>query len=171
MRYKPILWLIGLSCLLLTCKGNKNVPPLEQLPPETQIGANTFGCLVNGVAWTPKGNAGFTPNFSPVLEANNQGGWSFSIYTYRKGNGIDQAINMGINNISSIGVYSFFEDDIGLIFYDSSNCKDFRLDNSKSIGTIEITKYDMENFIISGKFNAKLFKNSCDTLRITQWAF
>jgi hypothetical protein len=56
MIYKPIFLLLGLCCLLLTCKGNKNVPPIEQLPPETQTGAMTFGCLINGEAFTPKGS-------------------------------------------------------------------------------------------------------------------
>ena len=30
--------------------------PLEQLPPATQTGANTFGCLVDGEVYIPKGN-------------------------------------------------------------------------------------------------------------------
>lgn len=39
------------------CKLQKNKPTkteLEKLPPITQIGANTFGCLINGKAWIPE---------------------------------------------------------------------------------------------------------------------
>ena len=41
-----VLWLP----LAVGCKKNE----LNALPPETQVGANTFGCLVNGKAWVPK---------------------------------------------------------------------------------------------------------------------
>ena len=65
---------MGSSC-------NKNeIPPTDnppQLPPETQTGANTFGCLVNGKVWLPKGG-GLLPgvfsdygNGSIILYANN----------------------------------------------------------------------------------------------------
>ena len=37
-----------------SCK--KDVDPISQLPPETQTGANTAGCLINGVAWIPNGS-------------------------------------------------------------------------------------------------------------------
>ncbi len=40
-------------CSLSNCK--KDPDPTPQLPPETQQGKNTFGCLVNGKVWLPKG--------------------------------------------------------------------------------------------------------------------
>ena len=57
-------FLLYSSLLLLTqCSKCKNDPapeppkdPLALLPPETQTGQRTFGCLVNGQAWTPAGN-------------------------------------------------------------------------------------------------------------------
>lgn len=36
------------------CKKNK-LSELDKLPPATQTGANTFGCLVNGKAYLPGG--------------------------------------------------------------------------------------------------------------------
>lgn len=45
-----------------------DVPEIEKLPPVTQTGADTFGCLVNGKALTPRGYL-----FSgPVLVCNYQ---------------------------------------------------------------------------------------------------
>jgi len=42
---------------------------LEQLPPATQTGANTFGCLLNGEAWTPSGNNGYgTGNYTVACD-------------------------------------------------------------------------------------------------------
>jgi len=49
MNTKPInliLWL-AISALFTTCSKD-NLSPLEQLPPITSHGANTFGCLLNG---------------------------------------------------------------------------------------------------------------------------
>lgn len=59
------LLLLPLLCLLLTpsCKKDK-VPPLEQLPAATQEDKNTFGCLVNGKAFTPQSRGLF--NGSPT---------------------------------------------------------------------------------------------------------
>ena len=56
------LWLLSLAALVLLCtqckKTNSSTPQteLEKLPPITKTGANTFGCLVNGVAWLPNGS-------------------------------------------------------------------------------------------------------------------
>jgi hypothetical protein len=33
---------------------------ISQLPPETQNGANTFGCLVNGQVFVPRGSDGYS---------------------------------------------------------------------------------------------------------------
>jgi hypothetical protein len=160
------LWL----CLSSGCdrfRRKDNPSPVEQLPPETQTGAGTFGCLVSGKPWTPKGFNG-TPNFSPNLVPN---GGVFSISTYRKDGDTDQAMNMGIKNLTSVGTYPFIIDNTGLIFYDTDNCGSFQTDNSQSQGYFEITKYDMANYIVSGRFNAKLYKAGCDTLRITDGRF
>ena len=45
--------LIFIFCLLLfnNCKKNEQ----DALPPATQNGANTFGCLVNGKPWVSTG--------------------------------------------------------------------------------------------------------------------
>ena len=40
-----------------SCKKHKTVNPIDQLPPETQTGANKFGCLVDGKAFLPGGAA------------------------------------------------------------------------------------------------------------------
>jgi len=49
MKHLPIKLILSLitSALFCTCSKDK-LSPLEQLPPITSRGANTFGCLVNG---------------------------------------------------------------------------------------------------------------------------
>jgi len=57
--YRIIPCLLSLLLLLVSCKKEKEKDPLSQLPPETQTGANTFGCLVNGKVFTPGGVPGW----------------------------------------------------------------------------------------------------------------
>jgi hypothetical protein len=54
-----LLLAIGSTWLLSCTKDpppNTNPPPIDYtvLPPITQTGANTFGCLVNGEVWVPR---------------------------------------------------------------------------------------------------------------------
>ena len=50
---KPYLPLLAALLGLSQCTKDD---PEAGLPSATQTGANTFGCLVNGQVWTPKGN-------------------------------------------------------------------------------------------------------------------
>lgn len=68
-----IILLISFATLFFfQCRKN------NQLPPETQTGANTFGCLVNGKVFKPKGS----PFGGPILSCayqNINGGYSFQL--------------------------------------------------------------------------------------------
>jgi hypothetical protein len=50
---KKFILLLALTLTLSCCNKDDNPPadPLSQLPPATQTGAGTFGCLVNGVPY------------------------------------------------------------------------------------------------------------------------
>jgi hypothetical protein len=49
---KKIFLLLITSFALWSCdKDDKPSNPIDQLPPATQTGAGTFGCLVNGVPY------------------------------------------------------------------------------------------------------------------------
>lgn len=70
--------LIAALLLLTAAQCEKDIPPIDQLPPATQTGENTFGCLVNGEAFKPKGN----PLGGPILQAYYQfvdGGYWFGL--------------------------------------------------------------------------------------------
>jgi hypothetical protein len=51
-----------------SCRKNKPNNPLEELPPETQTGANTFGCLVNGQVFKPGGSGLSGPNLAAIYQ-------------------------------------------------------------------------------------------------------
>ncbi|MBO0356924.1 hypothetical protein J0X19_03115 [Hymenobacter sp. BT186] len=72
---RPILYpSILLAALLGLSQCKQDAPsPLSQLPPATQTGANTFGCLVNGKPWTPQGYSG-AANYSVSYDRVSTGG-------------------------------------------------------------------------------------------------
>ena len=92
--------LLGLS----QCKKKEPGPaptPESLLPPATQTGANTFGCLLNGQLWTPAGADG-TSNYSVYYDPSFGGG-SFNITTYRYSNNkadTKQSISIGMSGLT-----------------------------------------------------------------------
>src|SRR5690554_904281 len=67
-----LLLLLPLLMLLLSCDKDDDKPadPVDQLPPATQTGANTAGCLVNGEPFTPKGYIA-SGNLAPYYDGEN----------------------------------------------------------------------------------------------------
>ena len=73
MKISTIFFLICLCTCQFACKKNifnpdddADTTPMteeEKLPPITEEGANTFGCLVDGEVWLPKGGNPLNPNF------------------------------------------------------------------------------------------------------------
>ena len=88
----PVLSLIILSS---SCKKHviQPVDQLSLLPPATQTGANTFGCLINGEAFVPQ-NQSFL--VGPRLQCNyiyTSGGYYFTVGGINKnGNGVESDI-------------------------------------------------------------------------------
>ena len=82
-------------CFSLTFTHCENNDPQDQLPPITQIGANTFGAIVDGRVFIPKDKTGYYApgggrprglsilggNHTFVLQANNYEG-TYIIYIY-----------------------------------------------------------------------------------------
>ena len=58
MKTKILLFLTILS--LMACSSDDATPqdPFAQLPPETQTGANTFGCIINNQVFYPRDGTG-----------------------------------------------------------------------------------------------------------------
>ena len=55
MKIKPsLIFLIYTTLAFEGCNCKKSVPtPISTLPPITHVGANTFGCKINGQVWVP----------------------------------------------------------------------------------------------------------------------
>lgn len=148
-----------LICFLLftgmQCKKTTDTNKQEVLPTETQTGAGTFGCLVNGKVWLPIGKS-FIPALSTTIQYN-----ILSIHTNRD----DQNLVMGVRDVLDIGEYNLKTNDnlaefsIGSVSY---KCTE---------GIIIITKYDKTNQIISGKFWFKAQSNTGEIVEISEGRF
>jgi hypothetical protein len=160
MRYHYFIFILLLSVNSF-CKKSKS--PIEQLPPETQTGANTFGCLVDGQLFKPGGAilSGGSLNCSyQYLGPGKNGGYHF-ILAAVKGSGSKQTsvglftdslqITEGVaisldSNDKRMGYGSYF----GL-----GNDQSDWIHNTKKplyTGELRLTKFDIINQIASGTF-------------------
>ena len=150
---------------------------LEKLPPITQTGANTFGCLVDGVAWLPNGsrpqNGG--SNIQVYVDPTFQGG-RFSI-TGHQYNNYQSKLNFGSSNCTSGGSFDISQSANGIgytRFLNNINTCEFSSFDAGTFrkGIFIITRYDLANGIFSGTFDFTIKSQACgDTIRITNGRF
>ncbi len=162
-------------CLLLafSCK-KKDVAPIDQLPAATQEGKMTMGCLVNGKAWTPKGNNG-TLRLGFIYEPGYANG-SFSLGAYRLLSDTDQEfLTIGGSNLNSQREFSLDGSDVSLASYmrltAGGVCFYYRESEVYREGKLVITRLDVPNHIIAGTFEFTLARPGCDTIRVTDGRF
>lgn len=170
---KPVLFLAILilttccsSCELLFPKSEPKTE-LEKLPPITQEGKNTFGCLVNGKAFVVDNSSQLTAIYqrrtliiSGEIDRNGMDkGISIIVY--------DEALHVSSYNLTDTiktnSTYSDFSN------YPDSYCQY----ESRNIldGKLIIDHFDTVRFIISGRFNYIITASNCDTIRITEGRF
>ncbi len=182
MKYRLILLISSLFFITLTtseCKKHKPGNPVDQLPPKTQTGANTFGCLINGEVFLPKG-----PSLSPILQCayqylntNYSQGYFFQLSVGHKYN---------TNDVAGIGIYTDSLPIMEGIFTLGDNQKGnayalyLRYKETENInlytksdlpGQLVITKFDEINQIVSGTFWFDVVTSFGDTLKITDGRF
>ena len=156
---KPnILSTIILPLLMLSMQHcDDPLTELEKLPPATQSGKRTFGCLVDGKAWVTEGitdAGGFyqTGTLSVSAGLSNstfRGNMSFHIFdldlkvgTYILGEKLNQADSEYAR---------YFNHKILCEFYT----------NSVKTGILNITHLDKANFIVSGTFEFEAYSADC----------
>jgi hypothetical protein len=176
-QIKLLLIIIACTNIFAGCKKDKNTTePTDQLPPATQIGANTFGCLVNGKVYVPKGyNGNGSPNPKKLYDIGLNGRPILGITA-------DQIVNsnykgsilISFGNLDHLGTYMMPNDfNFSLDWTDViGNCSTIAFDTTiKKFGGGEITKLDIPNRTISGTFNCKFKTLQCDTVFITDGRF
>ncbi|MEO0555688.1 MAG: DUF6252 family protein [Bacteroidota bacterium] len=140
--------------------------PIDQLPPATQEGKNTFGCFVNGEAWVTKTSidasaiyqGGFLQIGANIEESNRDEGIGLRI---------DELISENtIYNITKVvenGSVRFVNSTNTVCFYDYENAIS---------GNITVSKFTLvQPYIVSGTFEFTTALNGCDTIRVTNGRF
>ena len=171
---KSILLLASILIFLAaSCGDDDEKLTTDQLPPATMIGANTFGCKVNGEVWIPHVEG--APFWESPIYAKHDRWWpdcdQLFISATRKFHNqadISQEITLNVwcpkigeNNLTpSKGSYR-----------DLRNCGYYNID-TLSPYTMNITKLDTINNIASGTFELTVINADCnDTVRITEGRF
>ena len=170
MKYLPLLLPLA---LLLGCKKN-NPAPADQLPPATQTGANTFGCLVNGQPWTPQGYDG-TSNYSIYYDSGyRKGTLNIAAYRYNTGDSNSrQDIIIFSDSLKAISTYplSLPNHQEALFYGSKGQCEYHQNEGHYRRGALTITRLDLQAGVVSGTFAFTLYKAGCDSVRVTQGRF
>jgi len=159
-------------------KPTSNNTDTPGLPPATQTGANTFGCLLNGEPWMPQGNNGSGNNLSIDFDPGfNNGVFGIAAYKAVLGMPNTQGIGIGVkdslNNLNFPKTFTFSRTSLFRASADKDvSCMLLSVDlNTSSTGELTISKLDRQNRIIAGRFNFTLHQNGCDTLKVTNGRF
>jgi hypothetical protein len=148
------------------------------LPPATQTGAGTFGCLVDGEVWVPRVPllaVTYVDKYALVSEKNGTGGGGISCNLVDIEKEQDNWLSVSFGNtFFSVDKFCHPEAIIDAQFratsgryYQSSY---FDIDEN----CITFTRFDTSNNIISGVFNFTVYKdtiNKSDKIKITDGRF
>lgn len=151
---KKLVLLLLTTFTLSSCNNEDDKPtnPIDQLPPETQIGANTFGCLLDGKAFLP-GN-GTNPldcvyqlvdgEFYFALQANKRNSENISVLIGLSTNAKEIVQNSTYTLADNIPANAYGTYALAGIFNTTN-------DNIYT-GELHITHLDQTNYIVSGTF-------------------
>ena len=150
--------LLSLFFLLQSCKKDDDggCQGVDCLPPATQTGEGTFGCLVNGEPFVD--NSGFFNCFYQLVD----GEYFFSISAEDE-DAIPRNMRLSTNDlqIEQDETYSLNEPLDGnahasVIFSFNGTQPNINSTNQQFTGTMSITKLDFTNNIVSGTFEFQI---------------
>lgn len=154
---KNLILLIAIGLTLCCCSNDDNNSG-DKLPPATQTGANTVGCLVNGEVFLPK-----SEGINPAVVVNYEffeGDFYLNLrFTDQRNGGNEgvrlrtQRIDLEVNHTYQLDKNTVNDGDFtgGGGEYQTSVFNEY-LTTSSIIGELTITRLDLSNSIISGKF-------------------
>ena len=182
MKTKLIIIIPIIFLLLSSCKKHED----NELPPATQTGANTFGCKINGVNWVANGsNDSFYPQALKggicIIDTSSNGlGQEYkkrlSIYSFNLNR---SSFNLVIGCEPFVGTYLLNQTtrpEPAEVQYKSygafSGMGGWFMTDSTNLGSILITKWDLEKYIISGTFQFDAInKSTGEVIHVTEGRF
>lgn len=157
----PVVW---------SCSKNNTGNP-NTLPTPTETGADVMACYLDSATWVINNNEQVTGQFNFGQGTNDTfsiGGWPLPGKTHFLAIHFLQLI---IFNHFQVGVPYAANDSLHILFEYSpdSTCQGAIRDVpnlTANSGTVTVTKFDYNNRIISGVFNAKFAIPGCDTVTL-----
>jgi hypothetical protein len=182
------LMLVFASCY--SCKKDEPKPE-DALPPATQTGANTFGCLIDGKPWIPNGGGWFSlidpiyAYYSIPIDSRADKKDKYNIYIGLYSNRQDIGTNMEIyvTNVFQKGKYDLASNiDLrdnypeSYAYYEVEsmypNQERFYITTSQVIGHVNFTVADTITSKFAGTFEFDAIdKNSGKIIKITNGRF
>ena len=157
------------SCEKLNPEPSEPEPP--QLPAATTSGKQTFGCKINGEVFVPNGNFNY-PGLPTAAYYTSTGLFGFNSKNLKD---FDNWIYIHIyiyNDLYQEGYY-FLDNSIAnfsLEIY-GEQLSGYKIDTTKP-RQIQITRFDLDNTIISGEFEFTCVNNALqDTIKVTEGRF
>lgn len=152
------LILILLTTFALSCCDKDDDKSSSQLPPETQTGANTVGCLVNGKVFLPK-KEGINPEVNCFYQLVN-GEYFFTMaFSDLRGTGnLTTSVQTSRINLQTNSLLVLIKNTIDDGYYTGAGAgylksvQNIYRTNVITMGELKITKLDPANSIISGTF-------------------
>jgi len=184
-RLLPFTLLVLFVVAFTACKKHKSNPADSTgLPPATQTGAKTFGCLVNGEVFVPKRKVG---SINPVLQCYYQyldddydKSYFWGLSANHQGKDCElTSISLGTDSLAIVEgkTYQLIRNGRGnasaqYTYY--PNC--YTLENNYKTndltgGELTITYFDEINQIVSGTFWFTAVNDKGDTVRVTDGRF
>ena len=178
MKKNNLAWLLVLAIISLfaACKKEPTQQDeLSKLPPATQSGANTFGCLVNSKAWIKQTDCKFLcdPAFKIVYDAGYGGNLAIEANYLNSSQNIDQGIVIGIDSTNFKSQFLYDQSTastIGFTFIDHNYFIRSWDTLVQTTGNIILTKYNLTTEIISGNFEFTL-TNGSEFIKVTNGRF
>jgi hypothetical protein len=165
MKIKTSLLLLVVVLCLAACKKDN-----YSLPPETQTGANTFGCKINGKVWVPNGSDIYSGRNVFANYINNV----FIISATNFNSKPQETFVLGTDNILLFNDVLIRLDNgaAGGLFYTLgyNGRTDFGT-NSNYTGELKFKKFDETNLIASGTFWFDAQNANGEIIRVTEGRF
>ena len=98
---KKLLLLLTITLSLSCCNNDDDQPvnPMDQLPPETQTGEQTFGCMINGEAFV---SLSFGSNSPSAFYQFVDGAYTLSISASKGGGNDLKSVLLGALDVPNI---------------------------------------------------------------------
>ncbi|WP_422355363.1 hypothetical protein [Roseivirga pacifica] len=181
MDYRKLYFLcITFLLVLLASCDDDNPPAPIQLPEKTQVGAGTFGAIVNGEVWSFN-IYGHDVSGGAVLDLSDL------LYVYGGFSSRDRDESIGFTIRTQVGEGEYYlssESDrrSGVFEYRNFEHHCFYINSSENNsfyeGTVKITRFDRYERIISGEFEYVIdyrespeYGNDCGEVRVTDGRF